>query len=129
MLNIVKNILNEKNIVKTDEEIQTEINKYDLETEKMSIQTNTFIWDKVSPINGVHASLFLQREDVQQADHIYILEIEGRVLFQTSAPYVDGITLLTESNVNEIMNNHLDTEVTNIATQKIIEKVVNTLSA
>lgn len=65
------------------------------------------VWDKRTPINGVPAREILGRPEYAKADCIYLVRIDGKVVFfQPHAPSFEGVISLTDADVEGYAVSH-----------------------
>ena len=86
----------------------------------------TQVWDRVSPINGVPAQHFLDREDVDENgdDDIYLLLRDGVVVgFQPHEPEVSGLVRIPKGQGVARGNNHADNIAADTAAGDVLEQV------
>ncbi|MGQ9697177.1 MAG: hypothetical protein ACUVRO_04200 [Armatimonadota bacterium] len=88
------------------------------------------IWDKVTPINGVAPEKILAREDIPGDGEIYLVYVDGHLCFlQPHDPFQAGFVAMTEDNVLQIANRHVDQLAWQAAGEKIFEAVLEKLLA
>lgn len=82
------------------------------------------VWDRTSPINGVPAAHFLNREDVSDAP-IYLLLCDGEVVyFQPHQADAAGLAWLTVSDIEKAASAHADKVAESRAGVAIIGQVL-----
>jgi hypothetical protein len=87
------------------------------------------VWDGVSPINGVAAETILARPDVPPGGKIYLLYVDGTLRFlQPFNPFQAGIVALTDETVNQVAEQHADSVARDMATQVVLEQLVQALA-
>lgn len=81
------------------------------------------IWDKISPINGKPASMFLDK--LVNSGEAYIIKDtdKGMVIFQPHAPNNSGFIEMGTANVGNHAQAHIDGIVTERATGRIIAEI------
>lgn len=87
---------------------------------------STEIWDRVSPINGVPAQHFLDREDVDEngTDDIYLLLKDGVVVgFQPHDPDKPGHVRIAKGKGKAFADKHADKIASDNTDVEIIQKI------
>ena len=80
------------------------------------------IWDHKSPINGVSAKEVEAR--YPRADEVYLLEVDGKVVFfQPHAPHVEGLAPLSKSVVEATAEQHAVEIVDHMAFDAVVDSL------
>ena len=124
--------LNQMGVNKSLTEVETALSQIDQQVvfDQQRVRFKVEVWDKTTPINGVHAEKIIAREDVPDDGEIYLLYVDGQLRFlQPHDPFQAGIVAMTPESVLEIANKHADQLAWQAADEKIFEMVLEKVLA
>ncbi len=88
------------------------------------------VWDRTSPINGVPAQHFLDRDDVGDTGDIYLLLRDGQVVgFQPHDPGQPGHVRINKGAGKARGEKHADTIAADSAAAEVVRKVREHIAA